>query len=291
MQPTILVLAAGMGSRYGGLKQLDPLGPRGETLLDYSVRDAAAAGFGRAVFVIRRDFAEAFENTVGRRCASVIDVGYAFQELDDLPDGFRVPEGRARPWGTAHAVRAARGRVGEPFAVINADDFYGAQAYKQVAAHLRGLDPGRLACCLVGYRLDNTLSEYGPVNRGLCRVVDGRLRGIAEHTGIRRGREGRIRGKAPDGAAVELAEDALVSMNLWGFTPAVFEAIETAFTTFLQTHGEEEKSECYLPAVVDELLRGGRAECAVLETDASWFGVTYPKDKAFVQAALARLTR
>ncbi len=179
--------------------------------------------------------------------------------------------------------------MAEPFAVINADDFYGAEAYRRVANHLGGLDPGRLACCLVGYRLVNTLSEHGAVNRGICTVEGGKLKGIAEHEDIRREADGSIRGTAPSGERVELPPQALVSMNLWGFTPALFGEVEAALAAFLRASGSTTKAECYLPAVVDGLLRDGRTDCEVLETDATWFGVTYPEDKPRVQAALSNL--
>ena len=223
MQPTLLILAAGMGSRYGGLKQIDPMGPNGETVLDYSVFDAIRAGFGKVVFVIRRDFADAFKTAVGDKFRDRIEVAYAFQELHDLPEGFTIPVGREKPWGTAHAVRAARNDIDSPFAVINADDFYGQDAYQQLADYFnQSNDEPELRTCMVGYRLENTLSEHGSVNRGLCLVEDGFLKGVEEHTVIAKGEDGIVRGSNLTNQRVNIAADAIVSMNFWGFTPALF---------------------------------------------------------------------
>lgn len=290
MKPTLLVLAAGMGSRYGGLKQLDPMGPNGETVLDYSVYDAIRAGFGKVVFVIRRDFEEAFKSAVGNKFESKIEVGYAFQELDDLPDGYTAPEGRQKPWGTAHAVRAARDQVDAPFAVINADDFYGQDAYARIAQYFsQGIEVDRLHLCMVGYPLQNTLSEHGTVNRGICSVEDGVLVSVEEHMEIQSDANGRISGAKVDGTSVELSPKSPVSMNFWGFTPALFSEIEDSFIQFLKTQGQELKSECYLPDIVNDLIAADKAKCAVIETSSAWFGVTYPDDKPFVQASIAAL--
>jgi len=292
MQPTLLVLAAGMGSRYGGLKQMDPMGPNGETVLDYSVFDAIRAGFGRVVFIIREDFADAFKTGVGARFAGRIRVDYAFQRLDDLPDGFSVPDGRVKPWGTAHAIRAARGIVNEPFAVINADDFYGRDAYQRAAAFLTNPTPaGTIAhYAMVGYPLVNTLSDHGDVNRGICSRDDaGLLTYVEEFVAIERGGDGVIRGTALDGSLRELDEATPVSMNFWAFTPELFGQLETEFTTFLAAHGGKEKSEFYIPTLVDALIRQGAADCRVLDTDSHWFGVTYPDDKPHVVESIRRL--
>ena len=290
MKPTLLVLAAGMGSRYGGLKQLDPMGPHGETLLDYSLRDAAAAGFEKVVFVIRRDFEAAFREGVGEKASELMDVRYAFQDLEDLPEGFAVPKGREKPWGTAHAIRAARDFVRDPFVAINADDYYGADAYARIVKHLRTLDPADAGqMCMVGYPLKNTLSPNGSVNRGVCHLDGERLKTVEEHTDIGEQADGKIRGENLDGDVVEIPADAPVSMNFWGFTPALFPVLEEHFTQFLQAHGAEEKSECYIPTVVDDLIRAGRARCTVLPTSGEWFGVTYPADKASVQERLLAL--
>jgi NDP-sugar pyrophosphorylase family protein len=290
MQPTLLILAAGMGSRYGGLKQLDPMGPNGETVLDYSVYDAIRAGFGKVVFVIRRDFAEAFKSAVGDKFEDRIGVAYAFQELADLPEGFSVPVGREKPWGTAHAVRAARDQIDAPFAVINADDFYGKDAYKQLVQYFEvSSNEPELRTCMVGYRLENTLSEHGTVNRGLCRVENGALQTVEEHETISKDADGSVRGNNLAGESVEISLNAIVSMNFWGFTPALFPSLEALFIEFLEAQGKEMKSECYIPTVIDTLIQSEQTECAVLETNGSWFGVTYPEDKPFVQASIQAL--
>ncbi len=290
MQISLLILAAGMGSRYGSLKQLDPMGPNGETVLDYSVYDAIRAGFTKVIFVIRRDFEEAFKSKIGSKFDGQIKVDYAFQELDDLPAGFTVPKGREKPWGTAHAVRAARNKITSPFAVINADDFYGQDAYERIAKYFsKEIKSEQLHLCMIGYPLQNTLSEHGKVNRGVCHVKDGVLHGVEEYLNVGRNTEGKILGDTPSETSVELPSSALVSMNFWGFTPALFDEIERDFTAFLKVHGQEAKSECYLPSVVNDLIQSQKAECKVVETDGNWFGVTYPEDKSFVQASIADL--
>ncbi|MGE9297240.1 MAG: nucleotidyltransferase family protein [Puniceicoccales bacterium] len=287
MEATLLVLAAGMGSRYGGLKQIDPMGPNGETILDYSVRDAQAAGFTKVVFVIRRDFAGLFKEAVGDRYADQLTVEYAFQELEDLPDGFQVPADRVKPWGTAHAIRAARGVINEPFIAINADDYYGPDAYQQIAGHLKSIDPADGgAIAMVGYPVRNTLSPHGTVSRGVCQTADGLLKGVEEHTGITSGAHGKITGQNLVGETVGIDGDALVSMNFWAFTPAFFPLLEAHFTNFLRERGEAPKAECYSPSVVDELIQSGKARCPVLATSGEWFGVTYPEDKPLVQERL-----
>ncbi len=289
MKPTLLVLAAGMGSRYGGLKQLDPMGPHGETVLDYSVYDALLAGFGRVVFVIREEFAGAFREGIGARFAGRIEVGYAFQRPDDLPSGFSAPEGRVKPWGTAHAVRAARDEVDGPFAVINADDFYGRDAYRRAAAFLASCGDGsRMA--LVGYPLGNTLSEHGKVNRGICRFdAAGGLESVAEFLEIGTDEDGVLRGTGPDGTRSVLDAAAPVSMNLWAFPHAFFSQMEDAFVRFLREIPDPLKSECYIPTVVDDLIRSGVSRCEVLTTTSRWFGMTYPGDKPFVVESVRAL--
>jgi NDP-sugar pyrophosphorylase family protein len=292
MQPTLLVLAAGMGSRYGGLKQMDPMGPSGETVLDYSVFDAIRAGFGRVIFIIREDFAEAFKSGVGARFTGRIEVDYAFQRLDDLPDGFTMPEGRAKPWGTAHAVRAARHLVDGPFAVINADDFYGRDAYRRAADFLTNpaAADGAAHYAMVGYPLVNTLSDHGDVNRGICtRDAAGLLTYVEEFVAIEREADGAIRGTALDGSRREIDEATPVSMNFWAFGPELFGQLETGFTAFLTEHGAKEKSEFYIPTLVDALIKAGTADCRVLDTDSQWFGVTYPDDKPHVVESIRRL--
>ena len=292
MKPTLLVLAAGMGSRYGGLKQMDPMGPNGETVLDYSVYDAIRAGFGRVVFIIREDFAEAFKQGVGARFADIIEVDYAFQRLDDLPDGFKVPEGRTKPWGTAHAVRAARDLVKESFAVINADDFYGSDAYLRAAKFLAKprSESDKAHYAMVGYPLVNTLSDHGDVNRGICTSNDtGLLTGVEEYVKIEREADGVVRGNALDGTRREVCEKSPVSMNFWIFTHCFMDHLEKEFSTFIKEFGNVEKSENYIPTVVDALIRLGKADCSVLETTSHWFGVTYPEDKQHVVASIGKL--
>lgn len=282
MSPTLLVLAAGMGSRYGGLKQIDPVGPSGETVLDYAVFDAIRAGFGRVVFVIRRDFEALFREKVGSRYAGRIAVDYVFQSLDALPENFTPPAGREKPWGTGHAVWCARGVVKENFAVINADDFYGADSFARLAAFLRSggaATAGEFA--IVGFRLANTLSEHGAVSRGVCASgSDGTLRSIVEETGI---------APADVGAGKKFSGDEIVSMNCWGFTPALFKALDEQLRAFLASRGGEPKAEFYLPAAVSEQIGRGQATVRVLPTESAWFGVTYREDKPRVQATVAEL--
>ena len=292
METTLLILAAGMGSRYGGLKQMDPMGPDGETVLDYSVYDAIRAGFKRVVFIIREDFAQAFREGVGARFKGKIEVDYAFQKLDDLPDGFSVPEGREKPWGTTHAIRAARHAVSGPFAVINADDFYGADAYQRIAAYFResnDSDDSMSHYCMVGYHINKTLSDHGDVNRGICSENDGLLSEVEEVTEIKRERDGKIYGNQLDGTRIEIGEHALASMNFWGFNLEFFAQLEEHFIQFLKQSGNELKSECYIPTLVDDLISQKKADCRLLETTSSWFGVTYPDDKPHVVNAIKQL--
>lgn len=284
MKPTLLVLAAGMGSRYGGLKQMDPMGPNGETVLDYSVFDAIRAGFDRVIFVIRRDFEDLFREQVGSKFSDKIKVEYAFQELSDLPDGFSAPSDRQKPWGTTHAILAARKIIGESsFAVINADDFYGHDAFVQIAKHF-SFSPqeksGKAQYCMVGYKLDNTLSDHGNVNRGVCTIDQGHLHKVEEHLDIEIEADGICRGENLVGDRIPLPSTSIVSMNFWGFPASIMRDLEHHFVDFLKDHGEELKSECYIPTVIDDMIRTERAECQVLETSSSWFGVTYPDDKA-----------
>ena len=289
MKPALVVLAAGMGSRYGGLKQVDPVGPSGEAILDYSVFDAIRGGFGKVVFVIRKDFEAEFKEKVGKKYEGHIAVDYCYQDLADLPAPFKVPEGRAKPWGTAHATRAARSVVREPFAVINADDFYGRDAFAKLGAYLASVDPASLHLCMVGYRLDLTLSENGSVARGICDVsADGLLRGVKEMTKLVKA--GDVAENLEDEAnPAKVPLDARVSMNCWGFTPKLFDELEARFSKFLSERGSEMKSEWYIPFVVDELIKEGRADCHVLPTNSSWFGVTYREDKPFVVAEIGKL--
>lgn len=285
--PTLLVLAAGMGSRYGGLKQLDPVGPGGETLLDYSVHDALRAGFDRVVFLIRRDIEKDFRAMVGARYEGKIATGYAFQQLDSLPAGFTPPAGRAKPWGTAHAIWCARDSITAPFAAINADDFYGADSFRQLGSFLSSVNPAASPAtfAMAGYRLDKTLSEHGTVARGICEVgADHLLRGVEEVTDLARRADGAI-------AAGErtFAPDTPVSMNFWGFTPRIFPLLEEVLRNFLAQHAASEKAECYIPSAVAEMIADGTVTVRVLPTEAAWFGVTYREDRARVVASIARL--
>ncbi|MEM6885685.1 MAG: sugar phosphate nucleotidyltransferase [Verrucomicrobiota bacterium] len=285
-KPTLVIMAAGMGSRYGGLKQMDPIGPNGETLLEYSIYDAIRAGFGKAVFVIRKDFETLFKEQVGKRFEDKIEVCYAFQALEDMPDGFSVPDGRTKPWGTGQAVLACQEVVQEPFAVQNADDFYGTEAYATIAAEFARMPDGD--SCMVGYRLRNTVSPNGYVSRGLCETKDDYLSSIVEHTHIESNEAGVIH--SIDGEhTTELSGAEMCSMNFWGFSPSFFETLEQKFITFLEQHGNEQKSEWYIPSVVDEMITSGQTRVKVLRCDSQWFGVTYAEDKPLVVAKLQEM--
>jgi choline kinase len=282
MKPTLLVLAAGMGSRYGGLKQIEPMGPNGETVLDYSVYDAIRAGFTRVVFIIREEFADAFISHLGVKFADKIEVEYCYQDLNDLPEGFTVPEGRTKPWGTSHAILAARKLINSHFAVINADDFYGSDSYQQITSYFKETQASTSEkdhYCMVGYKLSNTLSDHGAVNRGICKESEGFLQTVEEHTGILKENDGICRGQNLAGNRVEISPSAIASMNFWGFSANLMNHLQAHFIEFLKTRGSEMTSECYIPTVVDSLLNAGKADCNILETSSSWFGVTYPEDK------------
>jgi hypothetical protein len=285
-KPALLVLAAGMGSRYGGLKQIDPVGPNGETIIDYSIYDALRAGFGKVVFVIRRDIEDQFKQIIGARFEKKVAVDYAFQELDKLPPGFSVPNNRTKPWGTGHAILMAADAVREPFAAINADDFYGATSFRVLAEHLGS---GSADFAMVGFILRNTLSEFGSVARGVCKTnAGGFLESVTEMTKIERdGAAAKTVG--PDGEALALTGDETVSMNMWGFTPALFGDLREQFVEFLKRHGQEEKSEFYIPAAVNGLVRAGRARVKVLRTTDPWFGVTYREDRPLVVDGIRKL--
>ena len=288
---SLLVLAAGMGSRYGSLKQLDRMGPSGETVMDYSVFDAMRSGFDRVIFVIRRDFEAEFKEVIGKRYAGKVKLDYAFQDLDDLPGNFKRPEGREKPWGTGHAVYAARHLLNEPFAVINADDFYGRDSYGQLAEYLKNPPaPGKVRGCIASFVLSNTLSENGSVSRGICSSdADGHLVKVVENTKIYRRADGKVVSLMDDGSEVELTGEEPASMNSWGFMPEMVGEIEKLFIDFLSARGTELKSEFYLPGVVDSLIRAGKAEIAMRYSRDSWFGVTYKEDRPLVQAALKKL--
>jgi Nucleotidyl transferase len=286
MQPTLLVMAAGMGSRYGGLKQIDPVGPNGETIIDYSIYDAMRAGFGKLVFVIRKDIEKPFRETVGARFERRIPVEYVFQELGNIPAPFTVPAGRTKPWGTTQAVLAAEGVIDEPFAVINADDFYGAESYRLLAEHLQS---GSQDYAMAGFILRNTLSDFGSVARGICRVnAHGYLEGVEELTSIERDGSG-AKNTAPDGTVRSLSGDEPVSMNYWGFTPQVFAQFQDLFRRFLERNATDLKAECYVPMVVNELVAAGDARVKVLRSRDPWFGVTYREDRPRVIESIRRL--
>lgn len=285
-KPTLLVMAAGMGSRYGGLKQIDPVGPSGETLMDYSIYDALRAGFGRIVFVIRKDIEAPFRETIGAKFEKRVPVDYVFQELDKIPAGFKVPEGRTKPWGTTQAVLMAEDNIHEPFAVINADDFYGAEGYRVLANHLNS---GTSDYAMVGFVLRNTLSDFGSVARGVSQAdANGYLQSVVELTNIERDGN-HAKNTDPAGKVTHLSGDELVSMNMWGFTPQVFPQLRERFKGFLERSGTELKSENYVPSTVNELVASGQARVRVLRTNDAWFGVTYREDRPRVIASIAAL--
>ncbi len=284
--PTLLVMAAGMGSRYGGLKQIEPVGPGGATIIDYSIYDAMRAGFGKLVFIIRKDIEEPFKEVVGSRFEKRIAVEYVFQSLDKIPAGFQVPDGRTKPWGTTQAILMAANAIHEPFAVINADDFYGAESYGVLSNHLR-LGTGDYA--MVGFVLRNTLSEFGTVARGVCRVgSNGYLEQVVELTSIARDGD-RAKNTDSDGKVTVLTGDEAVSMNMFGFTPQIFGKLEDRFKAFLEANGADLKKECYIPSTVNEMLVAGEAKVKVLRSNDSWFGVTYREDHAQVVESIRRL--
>ena len=300
--PTLVVMAAGIGSRYGGLKQVDPVGPSGEIILDYSVYDAIRAGFGRVVFVIRREIESDFRDAVGRNVEPHIDTAYTFQELSALPDGFSVPPGRKKPWGTAHAVLCARDEVPGAFAAINADDFYGAGAFAAIGEHLaRGAAPDAGArggenggtstveeYSMAGYLLENTLSEHGHVSRGVCEVTrDGFLTGIVERETIRLFPDG-VKYEGPEGVWTPIPADSTVSMNIWGFGAGFFSHLDAGFSEFLARDRDRPGAECYLPSVVNGLVDDGRARVRVLPTDERWFGITYREDMPTAKDAIRK---
>ena len=289
MKPTLLILAAGMGSRYGGLKQVEPVGPNGETILEYSIFDAIRAGFGKVVFVIRESFAADFKARFEPKLKGKIEIEYVYQELDKLPQGFELPAGREKPWGTGHAVLMAKDVINEPFAAINADDFYGAEAYRVVASYLsKSVQPGKYA--MIGYQLDKTLSEFGSVSRGIC-IADShnKLTKITETHKIRQEGE-KLLCESENNPAAELTGKEIVSMNFWGFHPSIFQNTENQFIDFLKKNIDQPKSEFYIPFVVFEMIQQGQVEVEVLKADSPWFGVTYKDDKPFVIEQIRGLT-
>ena len=294
-KPVLVVMAAGMGSRYGGLKQIDPVGGHGQLIIDYSIYDARRAGFETVVFVIKHEIEETFKAAIGDRLSRIINVKYACQQLDDLPEGYSVPEGRVKPWGTCHAVLAARKVVDGPFAVINSDDYYGPQAYREIFDYLSAHEdtPDHYEFAMVGYKLGNTVTENGHVARGIC-TEDGDhcLREVVEHTHIEQ--QGENARYTEDGGKTwtQVSGDAIVSMNMWGFTRSFLTEAQARFPAFLDRALAEDplKGEYFLPGVVSSLLEEGRARVKVLRSADKWHGVTYQEDKPGVVAALAQMT-
>ena len=279
---TLVVMAAGMGSRFGGLKQIEPIGPSGEVLLDYSVYDAVKSGFTKVVFVIKHAIEKDFKEMVGKRIAKRVKVEYVFQETDALPEGYTCPKDREKPWGTAHAILCCKDVVKEPFAVVNADDFYGRSAFKQMAEFLNGDNNDY---CMVGFRLANTLTENGYVSRGVCEIENGELKSVTERTKI-----SDCKYTEDDGITwTELPADTVVSMNLWGFRPDIFEYIEAGFKKFLDEKINVPKSEYYLPTVVSERIEKKEKAVKVLIAEEKWYGVTYKEDKEIVVKAITKM--
>lgn len=289
MKPTLLILAAGMGSRYGGLKQLDGLGPNGETIMDYSVFDAVRAGFGKIVFVIRHDFEQDFREKILPKYRNHVDVDVVFQSIDKIPSDIPVNSDRTKPWGTNHALMMGEEVIKEPFGVINADDFYGRESFEELAGFLRSVEGKNDRYCMIGFLVENTLSENGGVSRGLCKVDSkGNLVDVVECHGIvRKGDE--LVYQAPDGTEKPFAMGTVVSMNMWGFTPDYFNHSRESFRSFLSEHGMEPKSEFYIPTVVNELIHSGKSTLNVIPTPSRWFGVTFAADRPATVAAISAL--
>lgn len=285
MEKTLVVLAAGMGSRYGGLKQLDPVGPSGETIIEYSLHDALKAGFSRIVFIIRESFHKEFRERIGSRVEGKAQVAYVFQDLNALPGGFRCPAGREKPWGTGQALYCAAGSIDSPFLIINGDDFYGADAFTRASEAMERMAGKVIAAGMIGFLLENTLSENGPVSRGVCSVDSGNfLTGVTETHGIER------KGGYATSSNGDLPSGTVVSMNMWYFTPEVFPCIEKYFRDFLRSGPDDLKSEFYLPAIVNNLILGEGRKIPVDITESQWYGVTYREDRDSVVRAVDRMT-
>ncbi|MDR3286802.1 MAG: nucleotidyltransferase [Prevotellaceae bacterium] len=279
MKPTLLILAAGLGNRYGGLKQLDEVGPNGETIMDYSVYDAKRAGFGKIVFVIRKDFAAEFEKKILSKYINQIDAEYVFQDVNDIPEGCNFDTNRKKPWGTGHAVIVAEKAINTPFAVVNADDFYGYDAFCVTAEYLQNKQHSQKKYSMVGYIINNTLSESGSVSRGVCKVNENNvLTNVIERTKIERTGES-ITYIDENGNLVKIQDNAIVSMNFWGFTPDYFDYSKQLFIDFLKENRSNNEAEFYIPTVVNNLIGNRQAEVKVLSTNAKWFGITYSQDK------------
>ena len=281
MKPTLLILAAGMGSRFGGLKQVEPVGPNGEAIIDYSIYDAIRAGFGKIVFVIRESFADAFREKFDSKLKDKIEVEYIYQELDMLPKGFSLPEEREKPWGTAHAILVTKDAIKEPFCALNADDFYGFNAYKTMADFLISSSDSQ-EYSMVGYKLNKTLSDFGSVSRGICEIdKNNNLIKIVETKKIFK-KDSEIISVEDDESVSRLTGDENVSMNIWGFKPSIFVTLEEKFVDFLKSEIDKPKSEMFIPSVVFEMIDEQKAKVKVLEADSPWFGVTYQEDKPLV---------
>ena len=278
---TLLVMAAGMGSRYGGLKQLDQIGPSGETIIDYSVYDAIEAGFNKIIFIIREVFEEQFKTQVADKYLNKITVEFAYQDINDLPSGFSCPDGREKPWGTGHAILSANHLVHEPFVVINGDDYYGKESFKVISDYYFR---GKEQFCMVGFRLENTLSSFGAVTRGVCSVENKKLSSVVETGDLHK--KGNIIYSDRD---ISFDGNEPVSMNMWGFTPVLFHHLKEKFIDFLNVHGREVKSEFLIPSIINELIQDGDEKVHVLETSSSWFGVTYKSDKPIVEKKIQQL--
>ena len=289
MKPTLLVLAAGLGTRYGGLKQIETVGPYGETIIDYSIYDALTAGFSKVVFIIMHYFEDAFREKVGRKFDGLVETAYAYQELDSCLGGFKPSKKRHKPWGTGHALLVAEEVISEPFAVINADDYYGSNSLRLIAEFVQAGDISYSDYAMIGYMLRNTLSEYGTVARGVCECDERMfLKRVVERTKVEKTTDG-ARYIDTDGAVYNLSGEKVVSMNLWGFQPSIFEHMRMQFERFLKDYGDRDDAEFFIPSVVDELIRGGRAKVKVLPTEDTWFGITYPQDKAIAMKCIRRL--
>ena len=298
MKPTLLVLAAGMGSRYGGLKQMDGLGPNAETIIDYSIYDAVKAGFGKVVYIVREYFKADMEAAVKAKYGNVkcvdgepLQFAFVTQELNKIPEGYPVNPDRQKPWGTAHAMLMAKDVINEPFAVINGDDFYGREAFEVIAAWLKEHENTKGKYSVVGYHLENTLSEMGGVSRGICRYDENRnLQSIVEHLNIIREADGTVKGDNSETGSRDVLEAGdLASMNMWGFTPDYFGESYEIFKSFLKAYSSELKKEFYIPYVIDEMIRSGYAAVEVLDTTARWFGVTFKEDRPMVVAKFKEL--
>lgn len=293
-KPALVIMAAGLGSRYGGLKQIDPVGQNGEIIIDYSIYDALKAGFGKVVFIINKNIEDAFKENIGNKIEKIVDTAYVFQSVEDVPEGVKIPDGRVKPWGTGHAVLSCINDVDTPFAVINADDFYGPTSFQQIGKYLVNIKDSDALYhyCMVGFRLENTLTENGHVARGVCTVdSDGYLKGIHERTKIQSFKDGTK--YTEDGENwVLIPEGSTVSMNMWGFTPSIFNELKARFPKFLKENEKNlEKAEYFLPSVVDSLISSDKAFVKVLPSEERWYGVTYRDDKPVVKKAISDMVK